>query len=74
MIYYLIKHTLFKQQIKNDFGKYAKEIFKNVEKYFKIENSEFMNNIFSEELIYGLTSLFGELNYFGIKNEIKFFI
>jgi len=71
MIYYLIKHTSFKQQIKNDFGKYAKEIFENVEKYFKLENSEFMNNIFSEELIYGFTTLFGELNYFGIKDIIN---
>ena len=71
MIYYLIKHTSFKQQIKNDFGKYAKEIFKNVEKYFKIENNEFMNNIFSESNIYDATSLFGDLNYFGIKDIIN---
>ena len=71
MIYYLIKHTSFKQQIKNDFGKYAKEIFENVEKYFKIENSEFMNNIFSESKICDFTSLFGDLNYFGIKDIIN---
>ena len=71
MIYYLIKHTLFKQQIKNDFGKYAKEIFKNAEKYFRIENSDIMNNIFSEIIVIDYTSLFGTLNYFGIKDIIN---
>ena len=51
MIHYLIKHSSFKQKIQNDFGNYAKEIFQNENKYFKIENNDFIYKTFSEKFI-----------------------
>ena len=71
MLYYLIKHTSFKQQLKNDFAKYTKEIYKNEEKYFKIENNEIIYNMFSENYIIEHICLFGVLNFYGIEDIIK---
>jgi len=71
MLYYLIKHTSFKQQLKKDFGKYATEIYKNEEKYYKFENNEIIYNIFSEERVIDRMCFFGELNFYGIEDIIK---
>ena len=71
MLYYLIKHTSFKQQLKKDFGKYATEIYKNEEKYYKFENNEIIYNIFSEEKVIDKMCFFGELNFYGIEDIIK---
>jgi len=68
---YLIKHSSFKQKIKNDFSKYAIEIFQQKEKYFQIENNEIIHNIFSKKYIIDSYSLFGILWYYGIKDIIK---
>ena len=71
MIYYLIKHSSFKQKIQNDFIKYTKEIFQNNEKYFQIENNELIYNTFSEKYIIDQTGSFGQLFYYGIGDIIK---
>lgn len=47
-IYYLIKHSSFKQKILNDFSKYVKEMFQNEKKYLQIEKNELIDNNFAE--------------------------
>ena len=70
-MYYLIKHSSFKQKIKNDFSKYAIEIFRQEENYFRIENNVIIHNIFSKENIIDHIGLFGLMWYYGIKDIIK---
>ena len=41
MLHYLIKHS----SIQNEYTKYALEIYKNEEKYFKIENNELIHEL-----------------------------
>ena len=70
-MYYLCKHTSFKQNIINDFGKYAKELFDNQSKYCTEKKAEFIKNIFSEGFALQTFTLLGTMCYYGIPDLIK---
>ena len=70
-MYYLSKHSSFKQQIKNDFAKYAIEAFNNEEKYTKIENNESISSNYAEKYIIQIPYVFGTMCYYGISDIIK---
>jgi hypothetical protein len=70
-IYYLSKHSSFKQKILYDFAKYAQEIFKIREKYFQPESIEFIDNNFVEEYAIENSYAFGIMIYYGIQDIIK---
>ena len=67
-IYYLMKHSSFKEKIQNDFSKYAIEVLKINQNYFLIENGELNSFIFSESYYVGSIILFGLIHYYGIQN------
>ena len=67
MLHYLIKHS----SIQNEYTKYALEIYKNEEKYFKTENNELIYNILSEHNVIDHIGLFGNLCFYGIGDTIK---
>ena len=67
MLHYLIKHS----SIQNEYTKYALEIYKNEEKYFKIENNELIYNILSTHNVIEHLGLFGNLCFYGIGDTIK---
>ena len=71
MVYYLAKHSSFRQKVINDFSKYALEIYKTGEKYIQIENNESIENNFAEKNIIGLYSLYASNLYYGIPDTIK---
>lgn len=62
-IYYLTKHSSFKEQIKNNFNRYALEIFKKKEKLMSIENNDSMLNNFSENYQIENYMIFGRMCY-----------
>ena len=70
-IHYLIKHSSFKQQIKNDFGKYAIEVFKTKVGYLEIENNQFIDNNFADQYSIDIRENFGKMCYYGISDLIK---
>ena len=70
-MYYLSKHSSFKQQIKNDFAKYVIEVFNNEEKYLKIENNESINSNFAKKYAIQIPQLFGTMCYYGVSDIIK---
>ena len=65
-IYYLTKHSNFKDNIKNDYYKYAFEIYKNYEIFEEINSNEFLSNIFSEKYQIGSYENLGKIYYYGI--------
>ena len=67
MMHYLIKHSL----LHNDFIQYTKEIYKNEETYFKIENNEIIYNMFSQQIAMEHIGFFGNLCYYGIGDILK---
>ena len=67
MLHYLIKHS----SIQNEYTKYALEIYKNEEKYFKTENNELIYNILSEHNVIDHIGFFGNLCFYGIGDTIK---
>ena len=66
-IYYLSKHSSFKNELQNNFIKYISEIYNNFKK-----NSEIINDIESD-LRYKIEVLFifGQMCYYGISDNIK---
>ena len=70
-MYYLIKHSSFKQKILNDFSKYVKEIFNNEEKYLQIEKNELVDNNFAEIYTIEIPISFGTMCYYGIPDIIN---
>ena len=66
-IYYLSKHSSFKNELQNNFFKYISEIYNNFKK-----NSEIINDIESD-LRYKIEVLFifGQMCYYGISDNIK---
>ena len=70
-IYYLTKHSSFKDQIKNDYHKYALEIYKNVEKIFEIENNDSLSNNYSGSYQIYNYLFFGRMCYYGIPGLIE---
>ena len=70
-MYYLIKHSSFKQNILNDFGKYAIELLRTKENYLQNENNEFITNNFAEKYSIEITFNFGTNLYYGILDLIK---
>ena len=70
-IYYLIKHSSFKENILNDFVKYAIEIFQIDEKNVQSQTTEFINEKFAEKYIIQIPCAFGCLCYYGISDIIK---
>lgn len=70
-IYYLTKHSSFKEQIKNNFNRYALEIFKKKEKLMSIENNDSMLNNFSENYQIENYMIFGRMCYYGIFDLIE---
>ena len=71
IIYYLIKHSSFKQQIQNDFGKYAKEVFETTEKYLQIKEDKFLHDNFARRYIIEIPFNFGKMCYYGILDLIN---
>ena len=65
-IYYLTKHSSFKEQIKNDYNKYAIEIYKNFEIIFEKENNGSLLNNSSDYTQIDYYFGFGRLCYYGI--------
>ena len=70
-MYYLTKHSSFKQKIIQDFSRYAKEIYQIVENYLQIENFEFVNKNFAETYAIDKPFLFGNMLYYRISDVIK---
>ena len=70
-MYYLCKHTSFKQNIINDFGKYAKELFDKYSEYCTEKKAEFIKNNFTEGFAVQIFTLFGTMCYYGIPDLIK---
>ena len=71
MVYYLAKHSSFKQKIINDFSRYALEIYKNFEKHLDFENNKSIENNFAEKYTMEVFMLFGYTCYYGIPDYIK---
>ena len=67
MIHYLIKHS----SLQDDYTKYVKEIFKQEESYFKIENNELIHNLFIENYVIQHSSLYGNILFYNIGDIIK---
>ena len=70
-LYYLSKHSSFKDKLKNNFGKYAKEFLKIDEKYFQAESEEYIKNNFTEKYIINEPYNFGIMQYYGIPDLIS---
>ena len=70
-MFYLTKHSSFKQQILNDFGKYTIEMFKTKESFLQLEKNEFVNNNFAEKYTIEIPNNVGMMYYYGISNLIK---
>jgi len=70
-IYYLSKHSKFKDKIINDYSKYALEIYKKKEEIFEIEKTESLLNNLSEKHQIGSYLGFGKMCYYGISNLIE---
>ena len=68
MLYYLAKHSSFRQKVINDFSKYALNIYKTGEKYIDIERNELIENNLAEKYT---MELFGSNCYYGIPDNIK---
>ena len=56
MLHYLAKHSSFKQNILNDFSKFALEIFKTNEKYFENGDDDTFEKIFAEKIVIDIYS------------------
>ena len=70
-MYYLTKHSSFKQKIQNDFGKYVKELFKTEGQYLQVEVNEMIDNTFAEKFTIEIPSNFGVMCYYGVSDIIK---
>ena len=70
-IYYLTKHSSFKDKIKNAYHKYALEIYKNKKKLLEIENAEFLTKNFSKKYQIENHLGFGRMCYYGIPDLIE---
>ena len=70
-MYYLTKHSSFKEKINKNFAIYAKEVFQNSEKNVKIENNEFINKKFSEKYAINIPNGYGIMCYYGVSDIIK---
>ena len=68
---YLIKHSSFKQQIQNEFKKYAIEVFKIKERYLQIEKNEIPDNNLGQRFIIEIPNNFGIMYYYGIPDILK---
>ena len=67
----LLNNSSFKDQIKNDYNKYALEIYKNAEKIFEMENNDsLLNNTLDKYQIDNYFA-FGRLCYYGIFGLIE---
>ena len=64
--YYLTKYSSFKEQLKNDYYKYIKELYLNEEKRIQINNSEYIINNYAERYLIEIPWVFGIMCYFGI--------
>ena len=71
IMYYLIKHSTFKQQILRDYGKYAIGIFKEEETYLFSENLDLLNNNFAQRYTIEIPNNYGKMCYYGISDLIK---
>ena len=70
-MYYLIKHSSFKQRLENDFGKYAIEIFRINEKYLLDQTNDYIRKNFTDWYSIAIPLNFGKQYYYGISNIIK---
>ena len=70
-VYYLIKHTKFKENIEKDFGKYVKEIFETEKSYFQNKKVGYINDVFAEKYMIQIPRALGVMYYYGISNIIK---
>ena len=70
-IYYLAKHSTFKDKIINDYRKYVLEIYKNKEVVIEVEKAQSLLDKLSEK--YQIESYlgFGRMCYYGIPNLIE---
>ena len=70
-IYYLIKHSSFKQRIENEFGKYAIEIFRKNQRYLQNQEIDYIHNNFADMYSMDFPCNFGRMYYYGISNIFK---
>ena len=70
-LYYLIKHSSFKQRLENDFGKYAIEMFKKLERYFNNQSNDYIHRNFADMYCMDIPNNFGSQYFYGILNIIK---
>ena len=70
-IYYLTKHSSFRQKIENDFGKYAIEIFRKNEHYLGNQAKDYISIHFSDYFSMDFPYNFGNQYYYGILNIIE---
>ena len=72
MLYYLIKHSSFKEKYQNEFNKYALEVFQTMKKYYINDESEkSIENIFAEKYALDIPFSLGLMYYYGIPNIIN---
>ena len=71
MVYYLAKHSSFRQKIISDFSRYALEIYKTEEKYILNENNGSIENNFAEKYTMQIFMSFATDCYYGIPDNIK---
>ena len=71
MVYYLAKHSSFRQKIISDFSRYALEIYKTEEKYILNENNGSIENNFAEKYTMQIFMSFASDCYYGIPDNIK---
>ena len=72
MLYYLMKHSSFKEKYQNEFEKYALEVFQSRKKYYLNDESEKnIENIFAEKYVIDMPFILGLMYYYGIPNIIK---
>ena len=70
-VYFLTKHSSFKDKIKHVYHKYALEIYKNKEKILEIENVDSFTNNYSKQYQIENYFGFGRMCYYGIPDLIE---
>ena len=69
-VYYLTKHSSFKDKVKQEYHKYVIEIYKNYEKLLELENYAIYEN-YSENIQIQNYLIFGRMCYYGVKDLIE---
>ena len=68
-LYYIYKHSSFKNELQKDYINLLLEIYNNLEKNLKSNTNK--NNNFDEKYMIEIPMLLGQIYYYGILNKIK---